>query len=79
MAQNYYCKWCGNKYSTVSSLTSNVCPRNPQKGGRHSLYEGTEKKQYVCKYCGNKYSTITSLTANVCPRNPNKGRHEPAL
>lgn len=79
MAQNFYCKWCGNKFPSVSSLTSVTCSRNPTKGGRHELYEGTEKSQYVCKLCGNKFPSISSLTSVTCSRHPNKGKHEPAL
>lgn len=79
MSQNYYCKWCGTKYPSVSSLTGGSCSRNPTKGGRHELYEGSEKSQYVCKYCGTKYPSISSLTGGSCSRHPNKGKHEPAL
>jgi hypothetical protein len=79
MAEKCYCKWCGTVYNSVASLTNGICPRNPAKGGRHELYEGSEKRQYVCKYCGTKYPTISSLTNVRCPKHPNKGRHEPAL
>lgn len=75
----YYCKYCGISSSSVSGLTSGSCSRNPVKGGRHVLYEGSEKSQYVCKYCGIKSSTISGLTSGNCSRHPNKGRHEPAL
>ena len=77
----YYCEYCGGKYSSISSLTSNSCPRYPYGGtGRHKLYEGSEKSQYYCKYCGQGYSSISNLTSNTCPRNPNgKRRHSPAL
>jgi DNA-directed RNA polymerase subunit RPC12/RpoP len=73
---NYYCKWCGTKHSSVSSLTSNSCSRSPSK--RHELYEGSEKSQYVCKWCGIKHSSISSLTNNSCSKSPSK-RHEPAM
>jgi len=74
------CKWCGSKASSVSSLTNGTCPRNPIKGARHELYEGSEKPQYQCKYCGSKASSISSLVNGTCPRHPTKGsRHEPAL
>ena len=77
---NYYCEYCGSKYSSVSSLTANSCSRHPDGRGKHKLYEGSEKSQYVCKYCGQKYSSLTSLTANSCSRHPNgKGKHAPAL
>jgi DNA-directed RNA polymerase subunit RPC12/RpoP len=81
---NFYCEYCGNKASTVSSLTAGYCLRHPDGSnkGRHKLYEGSEKSQYVCKYCGNKASTISSLTAGTCLRHPlgsNKGKHLPAL
>jgi len=74
---NYYCKWCGQKYSTVSSLTANSCSKNPA-GKKHELYEGSEKSQYTCKYCGQKYSTLFSLTANSCSKSPYK-KHHPAI
>ena len=81
---NYYCEYCGQKYSSVQSLTGYSCPRHPDGAnkGRHKLYEGSEKSQYVCKYCGQKYSSIQSLTGYSCPRHPNganKGQHAPAL
>ncbi len=81
---NYYCKYCGAKYSSVNSLTINSCPRHPDGPckGKHALYEGSEKSQYVCKYCGSKYSSLSSLTINSCPRHPDgpcKGKHSPAL
>ena len=81
---NYYCKNCGGKYPTVSSLTSSYCPRHPEGAnkGKHELYQGNEKNQYCCQYCGVNYPTIQSMTANFCPRHPkgaNKGKHAPAL
>jgi uncharacterized protein (DUF983 family) len=79
MGKNYYCKWCGVKYPSVASLTAGNCSRNPIKGGKHTLYEGTKKSQYVCKYCGVKYPSFSSLTASTCSRHPNKGKHEAAL
>lgn len=84
MAQNFYCEYCGSRYNSISSLTSNPCPRHPDghHKGRHKLYEGSEKTQYFCKYCGSKYNSISNLTANYCSKHPNganKGRHAPAL
>lgn len=79
---NYYCEYCGAKYSSVSSLTAGNCLRHPDGRGKHKLYEGSEKSKYVCKYCGAKYSTISSLTSGNCLRHPNgsnKGKHSPAL
>lgn len=73
------CKWCGTSAANVSGLTINACSRNPNKGGRHELYEGSEKTQYICKYCGTSASSISALTTNSCSRHPNKGRHEVAL
>jgi len=75
---NFYCKYCGSKYSSVSSLTAGSCSRNPE-GKHHALYEGTEKSMYVCKFCGSKYSSLTSLTAGSCSRNTGSKHHEPAL
>ena len=79
-----YCKYCGNAFSSVQSLTSTTCPRHPDGvgKGRHALYEGDEAPEYTCKYCGKRASTIASLTSTTCPRHPDgngKGRHSPAL
>ena len=62
---NYYCEYCGAKYSSVSGLTTGSCSRHPNgpHKGKHKLYEGSEKSQYVCKYCGTKYSSLSGLTA----------------
>lgn len=79
-----YCKYCGHKATSVSSLTASLCMRHPNGPGKgkHALYEGSEKEQYMCKYCGRKATSISSLTASKCNRHPNgpaKGNHEPAL
>lgn len=81
---NYYCEYCGDKFSSVSQLTSHKCGRHPDGNnkGRHKLYEGSEKTEYVCKYCGEKFRTISSMTSQKCWKHPdgrNNGRHAPAL
>ena len=81
---NFYCEYCGQKFSTVSSLTSNNCTRHPDgvNKGKHKLYEGSEKSQDTCKYCGQKSPSISNLTSTNCIRHPNgvnKGKHTPAL
>lgn len=81
---NYYCEYCGQKFSSVSALTANNCSRHPLGfgKGKHKLYEGAEKSQYICKYCGQKFSSLSALTANNCSRHPNgfgKGKYAPAL
>ena len=73
---NFYCKWCGNKYSSVQTLVNGMCPKSPTK--KHELYEGSEKSQYTCKYCGNKYSSLQTLTNGMCSKSPTK-KHQPAL
>ena len=81
---NFYCEYCGQKFSSVSFLTANSCawhPNGPLKG-RHKLYKGSEKNKYTCKYCGQSFNSISSMTAANCPRHPNgslKGKHAPAL
>lgn len=81
---NFYCEYCGQKFSSVTSLTANSCHRHPNgpNKGKHKLYEGSEKSKYTCKYCGQSFSSLTSLTGNSCHRHPNganKGKHAPAL
>ncbi len=81
---NFYCEYCGKKFSSVSSLTGQSCTRHPNGSlkGKHKLYEGAEKKSYTCKFCGKSFSSIESMTASHCTRHPDgslKGRHSPAL
>lgn len=81
---NYYCEYCGAKYSNLSSLTTCSCPKHPNgpNRGKHKLYEGSEKSKYTCKYCGLQYSSLATLTTCSCPRHPNgsnRGKHAPAL
>ena len=74
MADRYYCKFCGDYYSSISSLTSGSCSKSPSK--YHQPYEGGEKDRYYCKYCGDYYSSISSLTSGSCSKSPN-GYHQP--
>ena len=81
---NYYCEYCGQKFSSVQILTSGNCTKHPNGTlkGKHKLYEGSEKSQYICKYCGNKFSSLIQLTSGNCVKHPNgtlKGKHSPAL
>ena len=78
---NFYCEYCGQKFSSVSSLTGSSCYRHPDGAnkGRHKLYEGDEKSQYTCKYCGQKSYKIKTLVLNRCHKNPVGDRHIPAL
>lgn len=78
---NYYCKWCGSRYSHIGGLSTGSCSKNPN-GRKHELYEGSEKSRYTCKYCGKESSTILTLIGSFCLRHPKgsgKGRHHPAL
>jgi DNA-directed RNA polymerase subunit RPC12/RpoP len=81
---NFYCEYCGQKFSSVSSLTASTCSKHPLGSfkGKHKLYEGSEKAKYTCKYCGQSFSSISSMTAATCSKHPSgvfKGRHAPAL
>jgi DNA-directed RNA polymerase subunit RPC12/RpoP len=82
--ENYYCKLCGQKFSSARTLTSMSCNRHPDGvcKGKHQLYEGGEKNEYVCKLCGRKFSSLRTLTSMSCNRHPDgvcKGKHRPAL
>lgn len=81
---NFYCEYCGTSRSSVSLLTSSVCPRHPEGSnkGKHKLYEGGEKSKYTCKYCGRQSPSLSLLVSAVCSKHPNgsnKGKHAPAL
>lgn len=73
----YYCELCGQDFHSVQSLTMNTCYKN--NGGKHKLYEGSEKSEYTCKYCGLRSSSFRGLVLNRCHRNPVGDRHVPAL
>jgi len=75
-ATNYYCTWCGNKYSSVATLVNGSCSKSPTK--KHELYEGSEKSEYTCKHCGNKHSSLSVLVNGSCSKSPTK-KHRPAL
>ncbi len=80
---NYYCKYCGERFSSVEILGASLCIRHPDgpNKGRHALFEGGEQAQYTCKYCGHQSPRIATLVSALCirhPNGPNKGRHEPA-
>jgi DNA-directed RNA polymerase subunit RPC12/RpoP len=77
MSEQYYCKWCGKKFSSVRTLSQINCNRNPE-GKTHALYEGDKKDTYTCKYCGIKNSNMMSLTNHPCKNSPSK-RCSPAL
>ncbi len=81
---NYYCKYCGTKAASISTLTAATCFRHPagSNKGKHALYQGAEKPKYECQHCGTSNSSLSSLTAATCFRHPlgaNKGKHEPTL
>ena len=81
---NYYCEYCGKKYSSPQQLLSGVCAKHPNGAnkGKHKHYEGSEKSKYTCKYCGKQYSSIQQMVSGVCSKHPNganKGKHAPAL
>lgn len=81
---NYYCEYCGQKFSSVSALTQASCIRHPMGSckGKHKLYEGSEKTRYICKYCGQSFPSLSALTSASCIRHPAgacKGKHSPAL
>ena len=78
---NCYCKYCGNRNTSVSGLlSSGTCGKNPE-GKNHALYEGAEKPRYTCKYCGSSNTSISGLTSSgSCLKNPSsKKNHVPAL
>ena len=72
--ERYYCKWCGIRYHSISSM-SGSCSSAPH--GRHELYDGSVKERYYCKWCGIRYHSISSMSGS-CSSAPH-GRHEPAL
>ena len=76
MSEKVYCKYCGDERSSISSLTSFSCSKNPE-GKYHVPYEGSEKSKYECKYCGDERSSISSLTNGSCSKNPSGKYHVP--
>ena len=82
--ENFYCKRCGRKASSIRNLVAQSCQRHPDGSykGKCELYEGEEKDEYTCKRCGRRARTIANLTAQSCQRHPDgsyKGKCTPAL
>ena len=82
--EEYYCEYCGHKFSSPRQLASATCPRHPDGSnkGRHKLYEGRIKSTYTCKYCGRQFSSIMQMVGATCschPNGSNRGNHAPAL
>lgn len=73
----YYCKWCGQHYSSIQNMSVLKCTKNPDGSKRHELYEGNEKSKYQCKWCGQSYSSLLSMAQLKCSKNPHHDRHEP--
>ena len=74
-----FCKYCGRGYSDERSLQANSCPRHPNGGGKHAVFEGTESSVYICANCGREYRDLSTLTANSCMKHPTgRGHHSPA-
>lgn len=44
---NFYCKWCGNKYFSVSSLTSGSCSKNPEEKNTVFMKAPKNHNRYV--------------------------------
>ncbi len=78
MAQKFYCKCCGQSFSSIKDLVNGpTCVKSPSK--KHELYEGAEKTKYFCKWCGQSFSSFKDLvTGPTCVKSPTK-KHEPAL
>ena len=80
----FFCKYCGNSFPNVRTLTAFTCPHHPNGPGKgkHVLYQGGEKEEYTCEYCGQRFRNFHTLVTFTCPRHPDgpgKGKHSPAL
>jgi hypothetical protein len=42
---NFYCKWCGEKYLSVVSLTNSSCPKSPSKKHEYEV-KGAPSRQF---------------------------------
>lgn len=77
--KEYYCEYCGKKFSDIRDLSINSCKKHP-KGvykGSHKLYRGQDKEKYTCRYCGKTARTISDLVSSTCKHAPKKGWHRP--
>lgn len=80
----YYCVYCGHPFPSIMALTNATCTMHPNGwgGGKHKLYEGSQKSTYYCKYCGHPFPSLLSLCNGTCLQHPDgvgKGKHSPAL
>lgn len=77
--KEYYCEYCGKKFSDARDLSINSCKKHP-KGvykGSHKQYRGGKKDRYECRYCGKSARTISNLASSTCLHSKGKGWHRP--
>ena len=67
----FYCEYCGDKFSSIESLTSKSCAKHP-----NGFHKGKHKQSYYfCKYCGTPNYLQTTL--KLCPKNIRGRNHKP--
>ncbi len=77
--KEYYCEYCGKKFSDARDLSINSCKKHP-KGvykGSHKQYRGGKKDRYECRYCGKSARSISDLVSSTCSHSPKKSWHRP--
>jgi hypothetical protein len=69
---NYFCKYCGNRYSKISTMVIIPCDNHPkkEKKGNCELYQGNDKAEYECVYCHQTFQSIKALTTFYCEKHP---------
>ena len=71
-ATGYVCKYCGERFSSLSVMGSLKCSKSP--GGKHVVYEGEETGPYTCAYCGERFSSLSVMGSLKCSKSPD-GHH----
>lgn len=62
----YYCKYCGEKGTSASSIKSGYCKRSPTKS--HVPFKDDKRSKYYCQMCGYSNSSIKLLMSSSCSR-----------
>ncbi len=66
-SHTFFCKFCGNEYSSIDSMTHSSCSKSPYD--RHIAYEGEIGKPYICEYCGKEAVSLACLSETSCSKN----------
>ena len=68
----YYCKYCGEKFTSASSTRIGYCQYS---SNRNHIAITCKNNKFICENCGETFSNASSVRIGYCMYGPNK-KHE---